>query len=291
MSVVMDRLPTPSEIIRQLDRLIRGQHRAKRDLPCRACRHFLAAAHRERQPEIRHPFGKRHVLHVGPTCAGKTHLVRSLTAILGVPLAFAGATTLVEAGNAGERIDTVFRRVYLEANRDAAARGIICVDEIDKVRRQDVGGRHDVYGEGAQTSLLTPLDGCPVEVRAEDVRVTLDDSNVLFICTGAFGGLADTVCRRLGAGRTLGFNAAGCILIEPHEGPDSAPMIRTPSPARRLSRSAKTGIGGAARLRPPSCNNKTAPTFYVQSPRCCADHARSPRVPRIGRRRTKGEWP
>ena len=211
MPVAMDRLPTPSEIIRHLDRLVRGQHRAKRDLACCAYRHYMAAAYRERHPEISHPFGKRHVLLIGPTGAGKTHLVRSLTAILGVPLAFASATNLVEAGYVGEHIDTVFRRLYLAANRDAkaAARGIIYVDEIDKVRRQDVGGQRDVSGEGVQTSLLTPLDGCPVEIRAEDVRVTIDSSNVLFICTGAFGGLADTIRHRLGSGRTLGFNVAG----------------------------------------------------------------------------------
>jgi len=211
MPVAMDRLPSPMEIVRELDRVVRGQHRAKRDLACCAYRHYMTAAYRERHPELRHPFGKRHVLLLGPTGAGKTHLVRSLTAILGVPLAFASATNLVEAGYVGEHIDTVFRRLYLSANRDAAAaaRGIVYVDEIDKIRRQDVGGQRDVSGEGVQTSLLTPLDGCPVEVRTEDVRVTIDSSNVLFICTGAFGGLADTIRGRLGTGQTLGFTAKG----------------------------------------------------------------------------------
>lgn len=211
MPAVMDRLPSPMEIVAQLDRVVRGQNRAKRDLACCAYRHYMTAAYRERHPELRHPFGKRHVLLIGPTGAGKTHLVRSLTAILGVPLAFASATNLVEAGYVGEHIDTVFRRLYLAANRDAsaAARGIVYVDEIDKVRRQDVGGQRDVSGEGVQTSLLTPLDGCPVEVKTEDVRITIDSSNVLFICTGAFGGLADTIRNRLGSRQTLGFSVQG----------------------------------------------------------------------------------
>ena len=209
MPVAMDRLPSPMEIVRELDRVVRGQQRAKRDLACCAYRHYMTAAYRERHPQFQHPFGKRHVLMLGPTGAGKTHLVRSLTAILGVPLAFASATNLVEAGYVGEHIDTVFRRLYLAANRDAtaAARGIIYVDEIDKIRRQDVGGQRDVSGEGVQTSMLTPLDGCPVEIRTDDVRVTIDSSNVLFICTGAFGGLAETIRQRLGSGRTLGFSA------------------------------------------------------------------------------------
>lgn len=209
MPVAMDRLPSPMEIVRALDRVVRGQQRAKRDLACCAYRHYMTAAYRERHPDLQHPFGKRHVLLLGPTGAGKTHLVRSLSAILGVPLAFASATNLVEAGYVGEHIDTVFRRLYLTAGRDAAAaaRGIIYVDEIDKIRRQDVGGQRDVSGEGVQTSLLTPLDGCPVEIRTDDVRVTIDSSNVLFICTGAFGGLAETIRQRLGSGRTLGFAA------------------------------------------------------------------------------------
>jgi len=211
MPAAMDRLPSPMEIVRELDRVVRGQHRAKRDLACSAYRHYMTAAYRERHPHLQHPFGKRHVLMLGPTGAGKTHLVRSLAAILGVPLAFASATNLVEAGYVGEHVDTVFRRLFLAANRDAAAaaRGIIYVDEIDKIRRQDVGGQRDVSGEGVQTSLLTPLDGCPVEIRTDDVRVTIDSANVLFICTGAFGGLAEVIRRRLGSGNTLGFSAKG----------------------------------------------------------------------------------
>lgn len=211
MHAAMDRLPSPMEIVRQLDRLVRGQNRAKRDLACSAYRHYMTAAFRERHPHLQQPFGKRHVLLLGPTGAGKTHLVRSLAAILGVPLAFASATNLVEAGYVGEHIDTVFRRLFLAANRDpaAAARGIIYIDEIDKIRRQDVGGQRDVSGEGVQTSLLTPLDGCPVEIRSEDVRITIDSANVLFICTGAFGGLAEVIRQRLGTGNTLGFSAKG----------------------------------------------------------------------------------
>ncbi len=206
-----DMLPTPATIIRHLDRFVHGQQRAKRDLATAVYRHYLSLAYRHRNPEVTQPFGRRHVLLLGPTGAGKTFLVSTLAKYLGVPLAFVSATGLVEAGYTGEHLDGVFRRLLSQTRGDidTAQRGIVFLDEIDKIRRQDVGGQRDVSGEGVQTSLLSVLDGCPMEVRMSGSHFTVDTSHILFICTGAFVGLSGIIRRRLGTGRTLGFHTAG----------------------------------------------------------------------------------
>jgi len=200
-------LPTPAEIVQHLDRFVRGQARAKRDLASCVYRHYLALAYGENHPGSLSPFGKRHVLLLGPTGAGKTLLVTTLAEHLGVPVAFGSAASLVENGYVGEHLESVFRRL-LSATRgstELAERGIVFLDEIDKVRRQEVNSR-DVAGEGVQTSLLAPLDGCPVEVRFDSVSgCTLNTSRMLFICTGAFSGLPELIRRRISAGSTFGF--------------------------------------------------------------------------------------
>ncbi|MBK9127176.1 MAG: AAA family ATPase [Phycisphaerales bacterium] len=201
-------LPTPTEMVRFLDRFVHGQDRAKRDLATCVYRHYLAVAYSERHPESRHPFGRRHLLLLGPTGAGKTYLVTTLASYLGVPVTFGSAASLVENGYHGEHIDAVFRRLLVETHGDTtvAERAIVFVDEIDKIRRQE-GSSRDVAGEGVQTSLLAPLDGCPVEVRFEPgPTYTLDTSRMLFVCTGAFGGLPEVIRRRLGAGKCFGFH-------------------------------------------------------------------------------------
>lgn len=205
------KLPTPQAMVRHLDRFVHGQDRAKRDLAMCVYRHYAAMAYRESYPELRHPFGKRHALLLGPTGSGKTYLVNTLAEFLGVPVAFVNATSLVETGYVGEHVDSIFRRLLTltHGNVAQAERGIVFLDEIDKVRRQDVGGQRDVSGEGVQTSLLAPLDGCPVDLRGDYVGTTVDSGKVLFVCTGAFSGLPDVIRRRLGAGRTMGFNADG----------------------------------------------------------------------------------
>ena len=208
--VTFKTLPTPSAMIEHLNLSVHGQERAKRDLCTAVYRHYLSLAFRERAPEAAQPFGRQHMLLLGPTGAGKTFMVKTLVEYLGVPLSLVSATSLVEVGYSGEHLDSVFRRLLIQTRGDvqAAQRGIVFLDEIDKIRRQETSGR-DVSGEGVQTSLLASLDGCPIDVQLGDRVFSVDTSRLLFVCTGAFVGLADVIRRRLGAGRTLGFHAAG----------------------------------------------------------------------------------
>jgi len=203
-------LPTPSAMIEHLNRFVYGQQRAKRDLTTAVYRHYLNLAHREKSPEGYEPFGRQHVLLLGPSGAGKTLMVRTLAKLLGVPVAFGDATSLVESGYSGEHLNGVLRKLYIETrgDLDAAHRGFVYLDEIDKIRRQDVHTR-DIAGEGVQSSLLAPLDGCPVEIELGNRVCSIDTSRLLFICTGAFVDLPDIIRRRLSAGRTLGFRPVG----------------------------------------------------------------------------------
>lgn len=195
-------------MIKHLDRFVHGQQRAKRDLATAVYRHYLNLAWREKAKDGLQPFGRRHVLLLGPTGAGKTYMVRKLAEFLEVPVAFGDATSLVETGYAGEHLNGVLRKLYIttRGNLEAAHRGIVFIDEIDKIRRQEDGMR-DISGEGVQTSLLAPLDGCPVELQLGNQVCSIDTSRLLFVCTGAFVGLADIIRRRLGAGRSFGFRA------------------------------------------------------------------------------------
>lgn len=203
-------LPTPHEMVRYVSRFVHAQEPAKRELAQCIYRHYAAMAYRVQHPNERYPFGKRHALLLGPTGSGKTYLVSRLAEFLGVPLAFTNATSLVETGYVGEHTDSIFRRLLIMTRGDVemAERGIVYLDEIDKVRRQDVGGQRDVSGEGVQTGLLAPLDGCPVDVRSDHGTYTIDSGKILFICTGAFSGLPEIIRGRLSAGSAFGFRAA-----------------------------------------------------------------------------------
>lgn len=201
--------PTPREIIEYLDRRVHGQEPAKRALATCVYKHYLAMAYRAREPGTPLPFGKGHALLIGPTGCGKTFLVRNLAEFLGVPVAFVNATTLVEAGYVGDHVDSIFSSLLAAArgSRRRAQQGIIFLDEVDKIRRQESGGR-DVSGEGVQTMLLPLLDGGKVTVSHYfgDTE-EFDAGQLLVIAAGAFVGLAERVRKRRDSAPRLGFGA------------------------------------------------------------------------------------
>jgi len=201
-----DRLCTPREIIQYLDLHVAGQERAKRDLATIVYRHYLGLAARDQPGEM--GFGPQHALLFGPTGSGKTHLVRTLARWLGVPVAFSAATSLVEAGYVGEQVESCLTALLMAAGGDAkkAERGIVYLDEFDKVRRAD-GVSRDVSGEGVQNALLSLFDGTRSRFRVRDHDFVLDTSRVLFLCTGAFSGLPEVVRRRRTKRTGLGFGA------------------------------------------------------------------------------------
>ncbi len=210
--VALDRLPTPSEMIAHLDRHVAGQERAKRLLTTAVYHHYLGLALRESPETQGRDLGRQHVLLLGPTGCGKTHLVRTLAAHLGVPVAMVAATSLVESGYVGDHVDSVLATLFQAAGNDMARaeRGIIFLDEFDKLRRVSGHGR-DVSGEGVQNALLALLDGGPARFRVREQPMTLDTSRVLFVCTGAFADLPDTIRRRLTRRAALGFGSGGDI--------------------------------------------------------------------------------
>jgi ATP-dependent Clp protease ATP-binding subunit ClpX len=210
------RYPSPREVVGELDRYVVGQGRAKRALSVAVYNHYKRIGMRGKATDVE--LQKGNILLIGPTGCGKTLLAQTLARKLDVPFAIADATTLTEAGYVGEDVESVIKALFRNAGGDVekTARGILCIDEIDKIARK--GGSpsptRDVSGEGVQQALLKILEGKTATITPDGARnrpqqelIQIDTTDILFICTGAFNGLEEIVRRRVGQ-RGLGFGAS-----------------------------------------------------------------------------------